>query len=89
MILYICNGKKCDCAKTICCYTTNIGDRCFHTTNPDFALNGPLKEESVTLANIKEERPLFVSDDEGNIWEGFVGIGRFVDCISNKGGKII
>lgn len=88
MVFYLCNGKKCDCSKTNCCYTSNEEEVCFHTTNPDFALYGPLKEGSVIISNAKDkERPLFVQDDQGDFWEGFVGCGRPSKDISNKEGK--
>lgn len=77
-IFYLCDGKNpsCTCKEFCGCLHENAIDVCFHTTNPDYAINGPLKKSPIeTNADITDTRPLFISDENGYFWEGFIGKG--------------
>lgn len=75
-ILYLCNGKNPYCKiKSACgrCVTEESPDHdlCFHTTNPEYAINGPyFNEETIDI------RPYFWIDDQNNAWEGCIGYGK-------------
>lgn len=67
---YLCNGKNpyCKCKNGCGVIHPNDIEVCFHTTNPEYAIYGS------DLSKL--DRPIFVKDDDGNIWEGFIGYGK-------------
>ena len=78
-ILYLCDGKNpyCKCKEACGVNHSDAEDVCFHTTNPDYAINGSLKQSPEECnADNTEERPWFVKDESGYYWEGFIGYGK-------------
>lgn len=78
-ILYLCNGKNPICkAEDSCGYVNGFGEPvCFHTSLEEFAINGPLEKSPLECnADKNSKRPLFINDDDGYFWEGFVGEGK-------------
>ena len=76
-VLYLCNGLNPMCKKIGCSYLNKGDDMvCFHTTNPEFAINGPIEKSPLECnADRNEVRPLFILDGT-DYWEGFVGLGK-------------
>ena len=84
-IFYFCDGK-CRCGSSPYCgmsqQTTILEPVCYHTTQPEHAVNGAIYENS-------DKRPYFVPDPNNSnyVWEGFVGDGKIklLECGTNVG----
>lgn len=73
-ILYLCNGKN-TCGKAsnffcgVCSYDETTDFQCFHTTDSEYALNGPVTDDSelysdrfVLVNDYYTERKSYVKD---------------------------
>ena len=75
-VLYFCDGKVPRCCNSPTCYKNAKDDCdciCYHTTNPDYAVNGPA-DNNINIPS--QERPFFVEDVDGSLWEGWIGEGK-------------